>query len=346
VAGSLPPRPATVTWWDDLDDRISSLAWSPGGDVLAAGSLGGHARVYGTDGALVDAPVDNQVGVLCLAWSCAGTHLAVGGQDGGLTLWEAERRACTRLGHRDWVNAVAWSPGAVAPALAVAAGMDVALYRPGGVLVAEFPFQPGTVNDLAWVGRPARLAAGCRGGVRWLAFSEPPPLDADTPLGAALVLAPDPSGHLLAAGDVTGAAHLWDFERLEHIELRGYPSGVELVAWDGAGAGLIAVADDAITVWAVSATSDGVAVSEGPLLLQGHDGSVSAIAPCPGRTLLASAGSDGLLALWDPASTSEELECLDLGVEISRCSWRPGTATLAVGTTTGAVGVVELRPRA
>ncbi len=53
--------------------------------------------------------------------------------------------------------------------------------------------------------------------------------------GAPVALAPDPHGRLLAAGDLSGSLHLWDFRFEDHTELEGYPDPVELLAWDGAG---------------------------------------------------------------------------------------------------------------
>jgi WD40 repeat protein len=331
-----------VLWgWDDLGERVSCLAWSPDGSMLAAGSLGGDVRVYAAGGERIDAPVANHFGVLCLGWSGDGARLAVGGQDGTATVWEAEHRRITHLAHRDWVNAVAWSPEAVGSALAVAAGMDVALYRPDGVLVADFPFQPGTVDALAWAGRPSRLAAGSRGGVRWLAFADGPGVDTTSPVRAAVALAPHPGGRVLAAGDLSGSVHLWDLDGGEHIELRGYPGAVELVAWDGIGAGLAAVAGDDITVWLVARSHEELAVSSQPLVLQGHDAHVADIAFHPGGTMLASAGADGVLASWDPATTTQPLRRLAVGRELSRCAWRPGGDAVAVPTADGVVGVIH-----
>jgi WD40 repeat protein len=335
---------APVSWWEDLGERVSCSQWSPDGSLLAVGSLGGDARVYCANGEQIAAPVDNELGVLCLGWSPDGAHLARGGQDARVTIWDAEHGRCTQVDQRDWVNALSWAPDPMAPALAVAAGVDVALYRPDGGLVAELAFQPGTVNALAWAGEPPRLAAGCRGGVRWLGIAEGEQADAFPSAGAPLALLPDPGGRLLTAADLSGSLHLWDLRCEDHAELQGYPDPVELLAWDGPGSRLAAVAGDEITVWSVASDHDELVVGDQPVVLHGHDERITDIVFRPGGTLLASAGADGALVLWDPATTDNALGRLEFGVELSRCAWRPGTGTIAVGTATGRVGVVELWP--
>ncbi len=161
-------------------------------------------------------------------------------------------------------------------------------------------------------------------------------------MGAPLVLAPDPSGRLLATGDLSGSLHLWDLHHGHHTEIEGYPDPVELLAWARTGNQLATVADDEITVWTISTSHDEVVVSEAPVVLQGHDEHITDIAFRPGGTLLASTGADATLALWDPVATDEPLGRFHLGMELSRCSWRPGHGTIAVGTATGNLGVVEL----
>ncbi|CAN5702459.1 hypothetical protein BH20ACT1_BH20ACT1_00360 [soil metagenome] len=117
--------------------------------------------------------------------------------------------------------------------------------------------------------------------------------------------------------------------------LEGYPDPVDLLAWDGAGERLAAVAEDEITVWTVSSTTTRWWAGDQPLVLHGHDEHNTDIVFRPGGTLLASTGADGLLVLWDPATTGKPLGQLDLGLEVSRCAW---------GTATGGLGVVELWP--
>ncbi len=334
---------APVSWWDDLGERVSCSQWSPDGSLLAVGTLGGDARVYGSDGEQIDAPVANGLGVLCLGWSPDGAHLAIGGQDATLTVWDARHRRFTHVEQRDWVNALSWSPDPVRPSVAVATAVEVALYRPDAILVADFAFQPGTVNALAWAGSPPRLAAGCRGGVRWPAdFGGKDEAATFSSAGAPLALSPDPHGRILAAGDLSGSLHLWDLRFDNHTDLEGYPDPVEMLSWDGTGERLAAAAEDEITIWTVSSTTTRWWVGDQPLLLQGHDEHITDIAFRPGGSLLASTGADGLLVLWDPITTDEPLSQLDLGVEVSRCAWRPGTGTTALCSATGGLGVVEL----
>ncbi len=337
---------AEVNLWDKLGERVSCLAWSPDGSLLAVGDLLGHAVVFTPDANPLEQLVDNGLGVLSLAWSPDGTHLAVGGQDTLVTLWNLEERRSRSLGHRDWIESLAWSPTST---LAVGAGADVVVYQPDGALVADLAFQPGTVGALTWTsglgGTTARLGVGCRGGIRWFDPPETTPVDTFSSDGAPLALALDPTGRLLAAGDLSGSLHLWELELGDDTELQGYPDPVELVAWDGTGAQLAAVSDDEVTVWPVSSAQGEVVLGSEPAVLCGpHDTHIVDLAFRPGGALLATAGADGRLVLWDPATTTEPLGQIDLGTELACCAWRPGAGTVVVGTAEGALMGVELWP--
>lgn len=339
---------AEVSLWDDLGERVSCLAWSPDGSLLAVGSLGGDAVVFTPDGNPLDQPVHNGIGVLSVAWSPDGAHLAVGGQDGVVSLWDVAERCGRSLPHRNWVESLAWSP---CPAiLAVGAGADVVVYEPDGALVADLAFQPGRVGGLVWAGGPfvssaTHLGVGCRGGIRWF---EPPgtePVDTFASDGSPLVLALDPTGTLLAAGDISGSLHVWALERGDNTELQGYPEPVDLVAWDGTGEHLAAVSDDEVTVWPVAWSQEELTLGPSPTVLCGpHDGHIVDLGFRPGGALLATAGADGRLVLWDPTTTTEPLGQIDLGVELAHCAWRPGTGTILVGTAEGILMAVELWP--
>ena len=337
-----------VSLWDDLGERVRSMAWSPDGSLLAVGSLGGDTVVFTALGHPLDQPVHNGVGVLCVAWSADGAHLAVGGQDGVVTLWDVDQRSARSLHHRTWVESLAWSPSP--GVLAVGAGADVMMYRPDGSLVADLAFQPGTVGALAWVGGRSedstpQLGVGCRGGIRWFDPPATEPVDRFASDGAPLVLALDPTGALVAAGDVSGSLHIWELDHGDDTELRGYRDPVELVAWDGTGGQLAAASGDVVTVWPVSWSGEELVLGPSPVVLCGlHDDHVVDLAFRPGGALLATAGADGRLALWDPATTTEPLGQIDVGMELSCCAWRPGTGTIVVGTAEGAMVAVKLWP--
>lgn len=332
-----------VSWGHDLDERVSCLAWSPDGFLLAVGTLGGEAVIFSHSGTFVGAPVVNGLGVVSLAWSPDGAHLAAGGQDGVVTLWDRRQRRCRTLAHRNWVQALAWSKPPTA--LAVGAGADVALYRPDGTLTTELPFQPSTVTALAWAGSTPSLAVGCRGGIRWFVPPAAEPSATFSSNGAPLAVAVHPGGALLASADLSGSLHLWWIERGDHIEVRGWPGPIELLAWDGAGEHLAVASDDEVAVWPLSSDREELGLAPSPTVLSGrHQCHIADLAYCPGGTLLATAGADGRLVLWDPGVTPDPVGEVDLAGELSRCAWRPGTGTIVVGTAEGGLVATELSP--
>jgi hypothetical protein len=117
-----------VTIWDldtgnlvrrigGLPERIAALAWHPKTNQLAV--AGGSPAQWGTV-ALVD-PTGNEPPrflcdlpdmALCLAFSHDGKHLAAGGADRTIRLFEAKSGKQTHIlrNHADWVETVAYSP--------------------------------------------------------------------------------------------------------------------------------------------------------------------------------------------------------------------------------------------
>ena len=115
-----------------------------------------------------------------------------------------------------------------------------------------------------------------------------------------LVFSPG-NGALLASGSMDGAVKLWDVSKGECKQtLTAHAGGVRAVAFAPDGLKLASGGhDETVKLWAID--PNGKVLNPQPIQLPGHKGVVNALAfhPDPKRKLLASAGEDRLVKLWD-----------------------------------------------
>ncbi len=92
-------------------ELVLGLAWSPDGRALAI-SAGEFIRLYETTGYQLIHTLETGVWSPALAFNPAGTHLASGGRDGNVSLWDVAngRLLFTFPAHKKGVNAVIFSP--------------------------------------------------------------------------------------------------------------------------------------------------------------------------------------------------------------------------------------------
>jgi WD40 repeat protein len=323
-----------------LQQPITALAWSADGEWLALASGGGELLLLDFRAGceeLLRGDRDQSLDVI--GFSGDGQFLMAAGQAGELLLWELGGSGVRPMAFEPmplgagWLDAAAWQPGGLL--LAVAAGRQVRLWdgasRQWSLQVLDLP---GSVQALAWSADGATLAASCNGELAlWQPTTNPtvPPLRHAT-ASAGLALAFSPVGKLLAAGQLDRSLLLWpDLGRGTPWQFSGFPAKVRQLAWSdrmGSLAPSLAVASaETLVLWSQHDTG-----SRGwrPEPLIWHGSRVNALAFAPGHTLLASASSDGTVALWD--GSGELLQPLEGdGQGFNALSWRPDGQHLVVG---------------
>lgn len=203
-----------LAWFDVSWGWDRAVAFSPGGDVLAATLLDRSLRIWNTDGtpraAVPDAHLQRHVrGV---SFSPAGDRLASAGFDSRVRFWQLDGSPASEPieAHYEIVFSVAFSPGGKRLATT---GPDntVRLWNPDGTLVFEFPRgSKDRVSAVAFAPHaPVFAVAHEGGGLRTWGFDGEPRVrllkEKKETIGA---LAFSPKSDLLAAGQKDGTVWL------------------------------------------------------------------------------------------------------------------------------------------
>ncbi|MCO5166259.1 MAG: WD40 repeat domain-containing protein [Planctomycetes bacterium] len=327
-----------------LPDYVTALAWSPGGDLLAAATSDGAVTVL--DGATGEVRLSlpgHAGGALCVAFSADGRLLASGGQDGQARLWDPATGAPRGVleGGGRWVEHLAWSP--VADVLATTAGKTLRRWSAAGELQRSFPAHPSTLTGVAWLasrfsGRE-ELAASHYGGVTlWGAGAEA--VRRYEWKGSMVSLAVSPDRKHVACGCQDRSVHVWIAASGEDMQMSGYAVKPRELSWDARGRFLATGGGDDPTVWDFSGKGP---QGTRPKVCVGLEARVADLAFHPTSTVLAAGALDGEVMLWDVTKPRRPRGGGTLGEEVSRLAWRPQGDLLAVA---GAAGkVVAVRPR-
>jgi WD40 repeat protein len=326
--------PALPVWRASLTDHVAALSVSPGGELVAAGSLGGDSVVLDSrDGATLGELPGHPMGVLSLAWSPGGGRLAAGGQDGRVTLWDRSGRTVESVDLPGWVVALAWSSDGAF--LGAAGGREIAVIRADGTVVARHGGHPSTVTSIDWEPGTGRLAAASYGGIHWYdPGSGSAGAVAEYPWkGSILVVAVSPDGRWLASGNQDSTSKVWEIPTGEDLEMTGYPAKVERLAWDHLGHDLAVASNEVVMVWHCSG---GGPEGTRPQVLESHTDRISDLRFQRTGPLLATVGRDQVAAVWNPEKPRRPLRALDAGEPLSCVGWIAEDA-LAVGTAEGGV---------
>lgn len=281
---------------------ISTVAFSPNGDRLAAGMTNGEIHLWQVAG---DNPPLRLRGHTDMVWSVAfhpdGSRLVSSSEDQTIQLWDVTNGECLfRIhAHNGWVKSVCFNHAGTQ----LASGGHDALVRLWDAATGER--QVGWVAHEGWVWALAyspddRLLATAGQDHRinlWEAATGKCLYTLHEHKAPVRALAFAPDGRYLASGSFDHTIKLWDMATgLCTHTLLGHSNLIWSIAFSPDGSLLASSADDqSVRIWEV-------ATGQLRTLLQGHRNRVWSVAFHPNGQSLAGGGDDQTLRFWDIAS--------------------------------------------
>jgi WD40 repeat protein len=259
-------------------------------------------------------------------------------------IWKAEtgeERAVLKVGGpAAWVEQLAWSPDGTMLAASSGKVLRLWAYAPGEEpqLAGEAPAHKTTISALAWMLRGGGVLSACYGGAWLWNIGHDKPVRPFPYEGALLSIAVSPSGEYLASGNLDGSVHLFRTDNEQNWHMSGYPMKVTSVRFAYDGLNLFTASGPALVSWDMKKFE-----GTGGRLFKGHLGWIQEIACHPSRSIVATAGDDGLVCLWEPQTTKPMLsQEVNKSGGLSCVAWSPKGMWLAIGANDGTVSLVSI----
>jgi WD40 repeat protein len=314
-----------------LTDYVTALAWSSQGEILAASSAGGEIVLWENHQLITLQTATNQA-VNCLAFSDDGKYLAIGGQDGKVKIW-CENQLITTLENAPvWVDQLAWSY--TNNRLAFSLGRYVQIWDADTLeVVVTLNFNDSSILGIDWRKDGKYLAINGYKGVKiWSTqdWNAEPFILSIPSVSITTIWSGD--GEYLASGNMDRTLTVLQWENPDPWVMRGFPGKIRQLAWsdlkNSTGAPILAASSvEGIVVWEKSVDES---VGWEAQVLTNHVDIIQAISFAPQSLILASAGADGWLCLWDENREVSQI-FTDSEAGFSTLSWHPQGQLLAAG---------------
>lgn len=285
--------------------------------------------------------------IYTLAWNSKGNHIASGGQDRQVRVWNPTSPAGSDLhiflGHSGSVNAIAWSPDGSR----IASGgsdMEVLVWDAlTGNNALPYRRHTNNIRAVAWSPDGRYIAsAGDDNVVQvWEAATATPKYTYRRHTSTVWSLAWSPESTRIASASADKTVQVWDaLSGLNTLTYRGHTSPVKAVAWSPDGSMIASGSDkpeSAIQVWNAQTMQKLLTYTE-------HTGGIFAIAWSPGGQYIATS-SWGEVRVWKPAPPTGKILNLYTGQAdaIHAIAWSADERRIASGGNDTTVKIWQAR---
>jgi len=325
----------SASWRVLVDDAPAALAAA--GGLVAAGGAAGAAWVLEAASGFPVATLSLPGGIMDLAFSPGGSHLMLAGPQ-GYALWHAADSRATVLASGRCSARARWAGSGQ---VAVADGRVAVVLDAAGRQLWRTAQLPGTVADLAWL-PGGGLAVACDSEVRRHKPGQAVPVASfSLPSGCRAIAVP-PGGRWICAGGRGDHVHVRRTGDGAEFTLPAGPGTAARLAFDETSRWLAAGIASQVTVWDFTGEEPQGRV---PRILCAHD-AVTDVAWRPGSgTILATAGAEGTIALWDatagkPGRPRITTAGWSLEDDVTVIAWN-GPSTLLAATRNGTLRALD-----
>jgi WD40 repeat protein/transcriptional regulator with XRE-family HTH domain len=286
----------------DTFGSILSLAMSPNGNVIAAGTSNGEIWVWdGASGTPLQTFQAHTDWVRSIVFNADGSIIASSSNDQTVRLWEVDSGRClmTLHGHINRVWSVAFSPDGTT----IASGGDDQLVRvwevSSGECLKRFQGPTHRINALVFSTDGGTIATGSEDQtVRlWDVSNGECLMTLKGHTGWIRSVAFSPDGKTIASGSSDQTVRVWKADDGQCLEtLRGHTGWVYSVAFNSDGSTIVSgSADHTVRLWE---TRSGRCLK----VLQGHSGWVRSTAYGPDGSVVVSGSEDQTVRVWEVSS--------------------------------------------